>query len=314
MQALLEFCRRNPSGYLWLYEKLVGGSERAREVFALAMQSGPALVFGVLAEELGRDSVRATFKRFGFPWELTAAAVLQSLDVGCQEGETWPIFRTLHPDRAYQAMRMVVFRQEEGEGYWIVFETLEGSDEASLCLKRYVHGLTEHRLLNRSSEAELFLEGEWEDSGENTLVGPWGEESVNEQRLLGLEPARATARDVENMRFTLLVRAYLEACPGAFWSDEAMLRRDLDLEGIDVEDYEVFLDSDAFQHVVGTAGAEMDPEGIDAAWRKLPSESPVYQSLARAMVAGDPSLFEPGVSNLDWRLHLDAPNAKRRMT
>ena len=38
-----------------------------------------------------------------------------------------------------------------------------------------------------------------------------------------------------------------------------------------------------------------------APYAKLPSQSPVYRSVARAVAAGDPLLFGPGESNLDWR-------------
>ncbi|MBX3232591.1 MAG: hypothetical protein KIT84_16570 [Labilithrix sp.] len=35
---------------------------------------------------------------------------------------------------------------------------------------------------------------------------------------------------------------------------------------------------------------------------KKPSESSVFRTLARAIAAGDPALFQRGTSNLDWRL------------
>lgn len=313
MVALQDFCTQNPTSFSGLYDEAASGNQRAQEVLARAAREAPSRVFEFISEQHDQESVREQFAKFGLSPQLTEADVLAALDAGSRDGGSWPIFRTTHPDRAYHSMHLLVFRQKAGDGFWVVFETLEGSDAASLCLKRYVHSSTARGILNRSGEAELFLDGEWDPNGDNVVVGPMGDEILNQRDLLGLEPERATADDVGEILFTLLVRGYLERNPRAFWSDEGELRRDLAFEGIELQDHEVLLHAHTFEHVVGTAGAEMDPEGIDTQWRKPPSESPVFQSLARAIVKRDASLFQPGQSNLDWRLHLDAPKTQRRL-
>ena len=95
-----------------------------------------------------------------------------------------------------------------------------------------------------------------------------------------------------NSAFNLRLRAYLARFPDAFWVDPKKVVRHLSLG----KDPKVLVVSTAFEHVVG-------PEQDRAPWDVLPSASPVYRSLARALVKGDAKAFKPGKSNLDWRLH-----------
>jgi hypothetical protein len=80
--------------------------------------------------------------------------------------------------------------------------------------------------------------------------------------------------------------------PAAFWVDPKRVVKHLRLGN----DPKIIVVSTAFEHVVG-------PGPDRAPWDTLPSASPVYQSLARALVKGDAKAFKPGESNLDWRLH-----------
>lgn len=100
----------------------------------------------------------------------------------------------------------------------------------------------------------------------------------------------------------LLVRAYLAAHPGSL--SPALSDTVAALSG-KLED--IFLVTDAFEHVLGPAG-EGEPPPLDR-FAVLPSESPTYRSLARALAADDPSLFVPGPSNLDHRLWATTPDA-----
>jgi hypothetical protein len=43
-----------------------------------------------------------------------------------------------------------------------------------------------------------------------------------------------------------------------------------------------------------------------------PSQLPSYASAARAIVAGEPSLFTPGSPNVDWRLHIRGAKRPKR--
>lgn len=242
--------------------------------------------------------------------ELTEESVLGALDAET-EGE-WPIFRSDEERLAYHALRLVVFRKPEGDSYAIVLEALLGGQERDLRLLRTVVSPDGAVLADDRSGAELYLEGSWNPEGENVIVGPAGEVTVTMNDLLALEPQRATVGAQVDMLFTLLVRAYLSAEPNAVWADVDILRRKL-APDFDLAGYEPFLQSTSFEHVVGTTWVQGDPDGIDLVWRRLPRASATYCSLAKAIVAGDPTLFEPGESNLSWRLHLDAPNGSRRL-
>lgn len=244
---------------------------------------------------------------------MAEADILDALDEACRARDSWPVFRARHPDRAYHSLRSLVFRQRGGDGWLLLFECLEGSSEDAFCLKRYVVARSGSFLLDRSGRASLFLMGGWDDAGDNEIMGPCASVVVRLTDLLALEPRRATAEDASDMLFTLLVRAYLTENPTAFWTQESGLRAACASEGIDLGEYRVLLDSTEFEHIVGHAEDEFDPDGIDSKWRILPSASLTYQSLARALVGRDESLFEPGPSNLSWRLHLDAPKASRRI-
>jgi hypothetical protein len=125
---------------------------------------------------------------------------------------------------------------------------------------------------------------------------------MNEE--LDLRPGRGTAAGMTSSRFSLMLRAYLTDHPGAFWGDPHEAAALLGLGG----HTEVVVVSTAFQHCVGKAG----PEAYPLAWKAKPSASPVLRSLARAIVAGDASLFEPGEPDLDFRLHALAPIEEER--
>lgn len=286
-RALLEFAWTHPKpSFSLLYEKAaVEGDERARNVLRRACVEQPSRVRAWIVEDWEEDEARADLERMGVSFELTSDAILAQLDRSCAHGESWPVFSARHPDRACHALRLVVFREREGDGWTIVFESLEGSSAKSLCVRRYAHSATLFAWLDATGRAELFVDVARSDATSLVLVGPAGEMRV------------APASDARDPSFTLLVRAYLDENPDAFWSDEAVLRDALELEGFSVEGYELFLTSTVFEHVVGTQPSDGAASDLDTRRRIQPSESAVYRSLARALVERDSSLFEPGVSH-----------------
>ena len=64
---------------------------------------------------------------------------------------------------------------------------------------------------------------------------------------------------------------------------------------------EAIVVSSAFHHTDGPDA----PSALPASSRTLPSESPVYRSLARALIERDAQAFAPGTSNVD--LDRDGP-------
>jgi hypothetical protein len=306
---LLRFAWYHPKlGFPELARKVEDGDRFARAVLIGGASVAPSEVFGYVREALGEPRARALFEQHGIPSALTEASILERLDAGASDVEGWPLFFGQEPDRAYHALRMLALRSRGSDDWAVLFECLEGSSPEKFCVRRYLYGTTGQGLLSMLERPDLF---EQDSRGERAsgdldglvVVGPCGEIELTSELVARLEPARSTAARAKDLRFTVRVRAYLEAFPDAFWpavADSAALCR--------IEHGDVIVCTTAFEHVIGTASAAFDPEGIDAAWRTLPSESPAYRSLARALVQRDPAAFAPGPSNLDWRLHLRPPN------
>lgn len=306
---LLRFAWYHPKlGFPELARKAERGDRFARAVLIGGASVAPSEVFGYVRQALGEPRARALFEQHGIPSELTEASILVRLDAGASDAESWPLFFGQEPDRAYHALRMLAVRSRSGDDWAVLFECLEGSIAEKFCVRRYLHGTTGQGLLSALEQPELFEQETHREHAPGdfdglVVVGPCGEIELTGELAARLEPTRSTAARTQDLRFTVVVRAYLETFPDAFWpaiADSAALCR--------IEHGDIVACTTAFEHVIGTAGAALDPNGIDAAWRKLPSQSPVYRSLARALVLRDPAAFEPGPSNLDWRLHLCPPN------
>ena len=233
--------------------------------------------------------------------QLSEVKILRLLDEA-SAGE-WPVFRAVRSALTYHALRLLAFRVPGQERFAIVFDYLVGSTEDELCLLRTVVSNDGEVFSWRS--AELYLEEPWDPEEENCLVGPTCEVELTAADLEQYAPPLATESVRKEMLYTLLVRRYLHEDPDAFWIDPqelvTALHSDFDLSG-----HELLLEAREFEHVVGTKWVEDSPSETESTWAVLPSQSPVYQSLARAIVASDASLFDPGVSNLHWKLHVDS--------
>ena len=247
----------------------------------------------------------------GLPTALTPETVLTLLDAACADPEAWPYFYGTSPARAYHALRLTAAREKEDDAWFVLFECLEGSElngapGQGLYIRRYMiksdGGIG---LLRGVGFPELKLAAE--NAAGVTFKGPRGSVTLTSQTAEKYLPLRATALDVVDMKDTLAVRAYIAERGLPFLEITEMLEQ----IGLDADDYDVLVNTTAFEHIVGTAGAEYDPEGIDAKWRVIPSNSTVYCSLAEAVAERNGARFRPGASNLDWRLHLDAENPAR---
>jgi hypothetical protein len=100
-------------------------------------------------------------------------------------------------------------------------------------------------------------------------------------------------RTSDNPADLLLLRAYLATFPGSLFGSLADSAATMMGSTADV-----LLVADAFEHVLCLPGSGEEP---DDRYAMRPSESPVFRSLAEAIAQQDPSLFQPGTSNLDWR-------------
>lgn len=237
---------------------------------------------------------------------LTETSVLDSLDAASDDD--WPDFRGVS-SLEYHAMRLVVLCERGSDDWGLVFDMVRGCfldphefAAVGVVSKRYGPSIPSHAI-NVPAKRHVALSTTPHAKNDLSLdgvkVGGPAGELVFEPRLIredDLRPGKVCNDDQlsERPADMLLVRAYLAKHPGSLFpslSESAAL-----LGGTEAD---VLFVTDAFEHVLGRSSPEGDPE-IDR-FVIRPSESETYRSLARAIVARDPSLFVPGASNLDWR-------------
>jgi hypothetical protein len=304
-------------------------------------QCEPSAVFGFVSRALGHGRAAAIFAAIEAPTEVDEAAILAVLDAVAGTDD-WPELCGGEPERAYHGLRLIAARARDGDGWGVLFERIEGEDEESARLQIYCYGTAVGAgAPSEAATAAGGAGGEGEGEGANEkgegaalplsarspfdiegveVVGPAGplvlKNAMIEAR--DLRPGWVTGRGVRSSRYSMRLRAYLAEHPGAFFGDAREAASALQIG----EDFDIIVESTAFEHVIGRweipieglsaeearevgllAASMRAPLAHDAPWRIQPSESPVFQSLARAIVARDGSLFRPGASNLDWRLH-----------
>lgn len=312
---LIEWASAHPRiGYGSIARLAKMGDERARHLLRRSAQAHPRAIYQSVRDALGEEEAAAAFEAAGAPKDLEPVCVLQGLYVAMRKG-CWPVFigPEAEPEhagdpgaRAYHAMRMVAARAKDSDVWGVVFERLEGSDAESFRLHRYL--ITSHKGRGHAFETPPFATDDDDEEPRApeeiegvTVSGPAGDLELEDAMIetLDLRPDKVTAEGAPS-RFAVLVRAYLTKFQRAFWGDGREVAALLQIDG----DYDVVVDSDAFEHVLGQLGEDdPGPDGYDVAWHVDQDESDTYQSLAIALCSNDASVFVPGASNLDWRLH-----------
>lgn len=254
----------------------------------------PEDAFAHASRALGEARARAAFARAAAPTEIDADAILAMLDNSTSHG--WP---DLFGEPCYHAMRLVAARERGGGGWGLAFERIEGASQDTLARGVYVMG---SRVAPgpRTDEGDVgVFEDEEEEAPEGAaiVVGPAGPITVDRALIeqLDLRPDLATGPEEEPTRFAVLVRAYVALHLSTLWAPVEQIVQHLCLG----DDPEIIVVSAAFEHTVGPYGIDDYPPR----WRVWPRASATYQSLARALIARDAAHFEPGESNLDFRLH-----------
>jgi hypothetical protein len=179
----------------------------------------------------------------------------------------------------------------------VVLERLEGSAPDTFRICRYMHSSE-----LGSGRGEVFPE--YHIDG-NSIDGPAGPFTFHDSMIADrdLRPDKLTAMGVHDSHFTVLVRAYLSEHPQSFWPDADESLATLSFDG----EPELIANTDSFEHILGERDLELGPHDYDKPWHIDPDESDMMQSLARAVVSRDPSLFTPGTPNTNWRLHAHFP-------
>jgi hypothetical protein len=241
-------------------------------------------------------------------------AVLAHLDAAAL-GD-WPTFRGISSFEPH-AMRLVVLRERATGDWGLVFEQICGEIldpdlPIGIGVATKIHGPSvPPHAVNVPHRRPVALTASVHDLRSLALdgvvaTGPRGPLRIDEAFLAAhdLRPGLVANIDglTESPADVLLVRAYLAAHPGSLFPPLTDT-----VAALSGRPEDVFLVTEAFEHVLGPAG-EGEPPPLDR-FAMLPSESPTYRSLARALAADDPTLFVPGPSNLDHRLWATTPDA-----
>jgi hypothetical protein len=213
----------------------------------------------------------------------------------------WPRLHASVGHFELHAMRVVAARSKKGDDWGVFFEVVQGDILGEV---RWPATIQQYRYGSKVPPGGNYLEDArpigmrcvttgdgWSGA---KVTGPKGtkpvvltEELVAE---LDLQPGDACS-SIEHWPSVLAIRARLARDPAAFWIDPIALAKKL----LQIADPVVLVASDAFEHVCGSGGGDTGKLG------RLPSASPTFRSLARAIAERDPSAFVRGASNTTWR-------------
>jgi hypothetical protein len=293
LDLVLAWTRRHPDvAYPRLAERARTSARAADALRALAAKA-PTDVAARLAAA-GEGGLVAALE---LPTAVSVDAILAEL--GTASEQSWPVFHANVDGRLeYFGQRVIAVRAPQGDGWAIVFERMQGSDPDMFQIARYAYGPYTTNGLDFDQFHGLDFELAGEDDAPvfrgSIATGPAGALRIDESIFArhDLRPGRNTEHGSWSAR-AIAIRAYLAEHPGCYWppADEA-------LGASGLPDGEVLFVADAYQHPCYAAADEDEHP-----WQIGVAESPVMRSLIDAVIARDPARFEPGDSNLDWRLH-----------
>ncbi|MBK7195510.1 MAG: hypothetical protein IPH80_23750 [Myxococcales bacterium] len=293
LDLVLAWTRRHPDvAYPRLAARARTSARAAAALRALAAKA-PTDVAARLAA-VGEGGLVAALD---LPTAVSIDAILAEL--GAASEQSWPVFHANVDGRLeYFGQRVIAVRAPQGDGWAIVFERMQGSDPDMFQIARYAYGPYTTNGLDFDQFHGLDFELAGEDDAPvfrgSIATGPAGALRIDESIFArhDLRPGRNTEHGSWSAR-AIAIRAYLAEHPGCYWppADEA-------LGASGLPDGEVLFVADAYQHPCYAAADEDEHP-----WQIGVAESPVMRSLIDAVIARDPARFEPGDSNLDWRLH-----------
>jgi hypothetical protein len=225
--------------------------------------------------------------------------LLAALDAAAA-GNGWPDVFALNPEDQFRGLRVLGLR--DGPDWAVVFERLEGDGPDTLALRRWCvggkPGLVDHVPISIAFDPALEEHSRDLNIDGVVVTGPHGTLTV-QKAALDKDTLALCKRD-PTPRFTALLLAYLAVKPGALWPDAAAAAAFAGLG----DGARVVVACDAFAHV------PLYPEDRVP---RVPSASPVMQSLADAVAHDDGARFAPGTPDTRWRDQArPAPKRKRR--
>jgi hypothetical protein len=229
--------------------------------------------------------------------EISAEAILPVLDAAASaevgERVPWPMMRAAVGHFEYHAMRVTAVRATRGDDWGILIEVVQGDTldrEARwpAVVQRYAYG------------SNVPSGGRYQRDGNAVPVTVRGDRVTKPVKLaldagtvetLDLRPGRSITGAVENWPDVLAIRAALATRRDVFFASAAAIGKHLRVRGA-----KIVATADVFQHADGPAHGK-------GRLARLPSKLQSYRTLAAAIAARDPELFDPGNANTDWRAH-----------
>ena len=222
---------------------------------------------------------------------LEASSILAILDAAARtpisDRLPWPTLVASAGHFEVHAMRVVAARAKKGDDWGVLVEVVQGDALASeedarwpATIQRYTYG-------SKVPSGGRYLEDV------RPLAPSLRDRAPSTARAeeLDLRPMRSITGMVSDWPSVLTLRALVAEAPDALFPPAAKM-----LGALGLPRAEVLLDVRAFEHVDGTAHGS-------GALKRLPSQSPSWRSIADVIATRDPSRFDPGTPNTDWRLH-----------
>lgn len=265
-----------------------GDAAARRAIEALARRS-PTRVKRLLGAALTRSLLAGAGRAATLT--LDTASILAVLDAAAatpiSDRLPWPTMIATAAHFEYHALRVVAARAKKGDDWGILVEVVQGDvlateDEARwpATIQRYTYG-------SKTLSGGRYLEDVRPLSPSLRERAP--DPAVCEA--LDLRPLQSITGEVSDWPSVLALRALVAREPESLFPPAERM-----LGALGLPRAEVLLDVRALEHVSGTAHGR-------GALKRLPSGSPSWRSIAEVIVTRDPTRFDSGTPNTDWRLH-----------
>ncbi|MGZ3419905.1 MAG: DUF7003 family protein [Polyangiales bacterium] len=296
-KLLAAYVARFPNvAFASLGRRIVAGEAAAAAAFKKLAKGRSRAALAALSHAVGDVERDRIAKELKLSAHLEEDEILGVLDQAAATDEmyAWPRFSYDFEDRVeYTALRLVAVRSRSSERWGIALERITGCDMHEIDVQRFCFGsdvppgFPIGDSVHSPPAVTFELDGGEDSAIGATVRGAAGSVTLTKElvKSLDLRPGKGTEPEGGvGGPAVVLLRAYMASFPGAVWPPVEDAIRALKL---DPQDAVVVACTDAFAHVDG----------------KAPSTSKAYKSAAKAIVAADPSKFDPGTPNTDWRKH-----------
>lgn len=276
--------RHGQAAWRALGDRALSGDAAARTAVDALSARSPSSVKKQLGKELAArlDVGRKRFE---------ARTILDLLDAAAAASVgdrlPWPSFTATAGHFEYHAMRVAAVRAKTGDDWGILVEVVQGDalgDEEDVrwpaTVQHYAYG-------SKVAAGGSYLEDA------HPIPASVAQERIDDARVaaLDLRPGHSTTGAVERWSDVLRLRAAVATRADDLFTPAAKVAALVGVLG-----GELLVLAQTFEHVSGTAYGQ-------GAFRRLPSQSASWRSIAEAIASRARDAFDPATPNTDWRLH-----------